>query len=145
MAINNGMYIITSWAIKEGKLQDFKDVLEKMIETIRDLDPGAAFIDYYLSDDEKTSFGVEYYDTPDSYVLAAELVKKWVPELDAASSAKEVWVLGEITPAVRKVLEGWDYVHGKFMMGYFNDGGLPWARLLEQAKNRAGNRRGGVG
>jgi len=145
MAINNGMYIITSWAIKEGKLHDFKVILQKLIEIIHTLDPGAAIIDYYLSDDEQTSFGIEYYDTPDTYVLAAELVAPFVPELDATSTAKQVWVLGEITPAVKKVLEGWTYVHGNFLMGFFNDGGQPWSRLLEQAKNRAGNRRGGVG
>lgn len=142
MAINNGMYIITSWAIKDGKLQEFTEVLAKMIATIHELDPGAAFIDYYLSDDKKTSFGIEYYDTPDTYALAAVLVKPWVPMLNDCATATMVWVLGEITPAVKKVLEGWDYVHGNFLMGFFNDGGMPWSRLLEEAKKRAGNRRG---
>lgn len=141
MDINPGMYIITSWAIKDGKLQAFESVLAKMIDAVHSQDKGAVLCDYYLSDDQQTSFGVEYYDSPHAYVVACQAVKPWNDELMAAADPTLVWVLGEITDEVRRELEGWTYVHGNFLMGFFDAKGSPFLRMLDKAKARISHRR----
>jgi hypothetical protein len=119
-----GMYILSSWKIKDGKLQLFKKVIERMVREIKDRDDDAVAIDYYLNHDAEVSYGVEYYRTPESYAEASVLVKKWVPGLDEASEATNIWVLGDTdVPAVKKVLEPWagQFDHGIWFFGFRPD------------------------
>ena len=125
-----GLYVLTSWNIKPGKLEEFKAVIAKMVDAIEENDDEAVAIDYYLDVEKSVSYGMEYYLTPESYAEASELVKKWVPELDAASEASNIWMLGDLSdPRVQNVLQGWEYDHGEWFFGFrpkvVSEGELP--------------------
>lgn len=116
---NPGLYVLSRWTIIDGKVDDFRRVIDEMLVEINKRADDAFVIDYYLNADQTVSYGVEYYRTPRSYALAALLVEKWVEEFNKTYDSSDIWMCGDISdPVVTGVLKGWEHCDGTWLTGF---------------------------
>lgn len=110
--------LIVEFAIKPGRLDDFREAAARMRAVVQAGEPGTTRYDWWLSDDGRRDFNIEVF--ADSEALAAHMANTapLVGDLVDAADVVRVEVLGDLTEAGHAAIDA-------AATGYFNlSGGI---------------------
>ena len=98
------LHAIVRFKVNEGKLEEFKRLAARCMETVRTKDPGTLRYDWFISADESEGVVQESYRSSEAYL---EHVKNLRETLDALRTVASVSseMLGTPSPELPQVLE----------------------------------------
>lgn len=122
-ADNNGATSNVFWrfevAIKDGKLDELKDLIEEMSDASRANEPGTLIYQWTISDGDKAAEVHERYANSDAALgHLASFNENFADHLMALVEPTGMTVYGSPSAALRKQLEGADPVYMGVMGGF---------------------------
>ncbi len=105
--------------IKDGKLDDFKAVMNEMIEATRANEPGTLIYEWFISEDGKSCHIYErYVDSAATMIHLGSFGEKFAERFLAALEPTRFMVYGNPNDEVRAALEGFGAVHMSQIGGF---------------------------
>jgi quinol monooxygenase YgiN len=106
-------------AIKTGKLDELKDLIQEMADTSRANEPGTLTYEWTISDDKKTAEVHERYSDSDAALRhLASFNENFADRLMALVEPTGMTVYGSPGAALKKELEGADPVYREVIGGF---------------------------
>ncbi len=105
--------------IKDGKLDDFKAVMNEMIEATRANEPGTLNYEWFISEDGKSCHLYErYVDSAATMIHLGSFGEKFAERFLAALEPTRFMVYGNPNDEVRAALAGFGAVHMSQIGGF---------------------------
>ncbi len=105
--------------IKDGKLDDFKAVMNEMIEATRANEPGTLNYEWFISEDGKSCHIYErYVDSAATMIHLGSFGEKFAERFLAALEPTRFMVYGNPNDEVRAALVGFGAVHMSQIGGF---------------------------
>lgn len=99
---------VVELAVKEGKLDAFRTLMEEMVEGTS-AEPKTLAYEWYVSDDERTVHIYEKYADSEATILHVNgFLDKWAARFTECVDITRFVVYGDPSPAAREILDGWN-------------------------------------
>lgn len=118
--------VFVKWQIKEGKVEDFKGIIQKMLTMITDAGLGVS-VNYYVTEDQQYAWGIEHYESAAVCLQSTKLVADGIPGLADIAEAVELSCMGQDSRGAQAAFseggENFSAEFGSFLIGM--DNGVP--------------------
>jgi quinol monooxygenase YgiN len=117
--MGNNIYWLLELSIKEGELENLKNLIIEMSDATRSDEPGALIYEWFVSDDGKQCHIYERYsDCAALMIHLGNFGAKFADRFLAILTPQRMTVYGEPTDEVRTALAGFGAVHMAELGGF---------------------------
>lgn len=102
--MTNQVQYTTEFRISEGKIAEFKSMMQSIIEAVGKNEPDVYAYQVYLNDEENKAFIVERFKDSDAVLLHLANVRPVFPKLLAIAPVVRLDVFGNLTKAADDAL-----------------------------------------
>ncbi len=109
--MTNHVYWLLELSIKEGELNNLKDVMKEMVSATQNDEPGALNYEWWISDDQKTCHIYERYtDSSATMIHLGNFGSKFADRVMSCVDVTRFIVYGDASNEVKEALAGFGAV-----------------------------------
>jgi hypothetical protein len=104
--------------LRSGKLDEFRDYAEKIVEVVRESEPDTVSVDYYIDEASGEGTALLIFSTPEAMDRHIELTKdRWQEAIDLISSS-QLELLGSPSEAARQLAAAYGAAQKGALVGF---------------------------